>query len=201
MEVRPHTKCSVCEDFGLSIYDICSIRCWNLGTVRDAWNQKRACFGTKKIFECFQSNSKHYGVQWNRTLSIVCPHCCQSCEMLVESSNNVSRKLVRKALSMDSTGKENWATWIRTYLCSHGVSPVWLYGWHWHLVSYLISDLNAKLTEMSAQNWQTNLHSSKRHDVYKNLKKGRKKSKNTLLWLKPIWEFKSKSMLETCMPF
>lgn len=143
MEIRTHTICSVCEAFVLSNYAMCSIRCWNLGTERGTWHRKRACFCTEQIFEYFQSNFKHYGVRWNRTLSIVCPHCCQSCEMLVESSNNVSRKLVRKALSMDSTGKENWTTWIRTYLCSHGVSPVWLHQGTgdtdiWSHISYLI---------------------------------------------------------------
>ena len=30
-------------------------------------------------------------------------------------------------VNMDSKGKGNWATWIRTCLCSRGVSHVWLH--------------------------------------------------------------------------
>ena len=40
--------------------------------------RKSACFRTKKVFECCQSISKHYGKRWKQALSVVCPDCCQS---------------------------------------------------------------------------------------------------------------------------
>ena len=30
-------------------------------------------------------------------------------------------------VNMDNSGKETWATWIRTFLCSHDFSHLWLY--------------------------------------------------------------------------
>ena len=38
-----------------------------------------------------------------------------------------TRKAYNMLVSMDNTGKETWATWVRTLLCSPGFGHVWLY--------------------------------------------------------------------------
>ena len=38
-----------------------------------------------------------------------------------------TRKAYNMLVSMDNTGKQTWATWVRTFLCSRGFGHVWLY--------------------------------------------------------------------------
>ena len=75
----------------------------------------------------------------------------------------------------DSTGKENWATWLRTFLCLRDFSHARLHQGTGD-TGRVISDLKAKLIEMSAHTWQENLHSSNRSDVHTNYKKKTKKN-------------------------
>ena len=80
-----------------------------------------------------------------------------------------SRKAYNMLVSMDNSGKETWATWIRTFLSSHGFSHVWLYQDMGDTGRFICS-LKGKIIQLSVQNWQTNLHSSNRYDVYKSFK-------------------------------
>ena len=47
--------------------------------------------------------------------------------VVMMSPERHTRKACNMLASMDNSGKETWATWIRTFLCSHGFSHVWLY--------------------------------------------------------------------------
>ena len=38
-----------------------------------------------------------------------------------------TRKAYNMLVNMDNTGKQTWATWVRTFLCSRGFGHVWLY--------------------------------------------------------------------------
>ena len=80
------------------------------------------------------------------------------------SQERYNRKVCSMLVNMDSTSKETWATWIRNVLRSRGFSNDRLHQGTGD-TGRLISDLKAKLTEISAQNWQANLHSSDRYDV------------------------------------
>ena len=83
------------------------------------------------------------------------------------SQERHTRKAYKMLVYTDSTGKENWATWLRTCLCLRGFNHARLHQGTGD-TGRVISDLKAKLIEMSAQTWQANLHSSNRSDVYKN---------------------------------
>ena len=46
--------------------------------------------------------------------------------VVIMSPERHTRK-VYMLVSMDNTGKETWATWVRTFLCSPSFGHVWLY--------------------------------------------------------------------------
>ena len=92
------------------------------------------------------------------------------------SQERHTRKAYKMLVYTDSTGKENWATWLRTFLCLRDFSHARLHQGTGD-TGRVISDLKAKLIEMSAHTWQENLHSSNRSDVHTNYKK----KKHTLL--------------------
>ena len=59
------------------------------------------------------------------------------------SQERYTRKAYNMLVNMDSSGKENWAAWIRTFLCSHGLSYVWIHRGTGDTGRF-ISDLKAK---------------------------------------------------------
>ena len=82
-----------------SVWKDCQILpCVLYGAERGAWNWASACFCTKKVPKRCQPNSKHYGIWWNMTLSLVCHHCHKSCEILAASGNDVFRKTHKESI-------------------------------------------------------------------------------------------------------
>ena len=83
------------------------------------------------------------------------------------SQERYTQKVYNMLVHMDNTGKENKVTWIWTFPCSHGFIHIWLHQGTGNS-DRLISDMKAKLTEMSAQTWQANLRSGDRYNMYVN---------------------------------
>ena len=63
----------------------------------------------------------------------------------------MTRKAHNMLVSMDNSGKQTWATWVRTFLCSRGFGHVWLYQGTGD-IDRLISSLKEKLIQFSVQN-------------------------------------------------
>ena len=89
--------------------------------------------------------------------------------VVMMSPERHTRKAYNMLVSMDSTGKETWATWVPTFLCSPGFGHVWLY-YGTGDTGRFISSLKENLIQLSVRNWQSNLHCSNIYDVYKSFK-------------------------------
>ena len=71
--------------------------------------------------------------------------------VVMMSPERHSRKAYNMLVSMDNSGKETWATWIRTFLSSHGFSHVWLYQDMGDTGRFICS-LKGKIIQLSVQN-------------------------------------------------
>ena len=62
-----------------------------------------------------------------------------------------TRKAYNRLVSMDNTGKQTWATWVQTFLCSRGFGHVWLYKGTGDIDRF-ISSHKEKIIQLSVQN-------------------------------------------------
>ena len=71
--------------------------------------------------------------------------------LVMMSPERHTRKAYNMLVSMDNTGKQTWATWLRTFLCSRGFGHVWLYQGTGDIGRF-VSSVKEKLIQLSVQN-------------------------------------------------
>ena len=90
-----------------------------------------ACFSLKRYLNVASRtpNTKVYGETGRYPLFVttVIKAVKYWLRVVMLSPERHTRKAYNMLVSMDNTGKQTWATWVRTFLCSRGFGHVWLY--------------------------------------------------------------------------